>query len=113
MEALRTSVGLEAYAQRDPLTAYKSRAFDLFRQLLIDMRSSLVSRMFTSTPIELTGVNTQTIVEESEVDTKVLRRNDKCWCGSGKKFKNCHMNKTNRSGNKPQQRAKAARAETK
>jgi preprotein translocase subunit SecA len=113
MEALRTSVGLEAYAQRDPLTAYKSRAFDLFRQLLIDMRSSLVSRMFTSTPIELTGVNTQTIVEESEVDTKVLRRNDQCWCGSGKKFKNCHMNKTNRSGNKPQQRANAARAETK
>ena len=113
MEALRTSVGLEAYAQRDPLTAYKSRAFDLFRQLLIDMRSSLVSRMFTSTPIELTGVNTQTIAEESEVDTKVLRRNDQCWCGSGKKFKNCHMNKTNRSGNKPQQRAKAARAETK
>ena len=40
-------------------------------------------------------------------------RNELCPCGSGKKFKNCHMNKTNRSGNKPQQRANAARAETK
>ena len=114
MEALRTSVGLEAYAQRDPLTAYKSRAFDLFRQLLVDMRSSLVSRMFTSTPIELTGVNTQSIAEDSKADTnKVLRRNDPCWCGSGKKFKNCHMNESNTSGNKPQQRAKPSIADIK
>ena len=108
MEALRTSVGLEAYAQRDPLTAYKSRAFDLFRQLLIDMRSSLVVRMFTSTPVELTGINTEGIADEAQTTHKVLRRNDPCWCGSGKKFKNCHMNKSNGSNNKSQQRGNPA-----
>jgi preprotein translocase subunit SecA len=46
MEALRTSIGLEAYAQRDPLVQYKSRAFDMFGQLLDEIRSAFVSRMF-------------------------------------------------------------------
>ncbi|HEX9681402.1 MAG TPA: hypothetical protein VGA32_08105, partial [Anaerolineales bacterium] len=46
MEALRTSIGLEAYGQRDPLVQYKSRAFDMFQQLLADIRAGVVSRMF-------------------------------------------------------------------
>jgi preprotein translocase subunit SecA len=50
MEALRVSIGLEAYAQRDPLVQYKSRAFEMFRKLLTDMRISVVSRMFTFRP---------------------------------------------------------------
>ena len=90
MEALRTSVGLEAYAQRDPLTAYKSKAFDLFRQLLIDMRSAIVSRMFTSTPMDISISKTDDPMNKVE-PPKDLGRNDMCWCGSGKKFKNCHM----------------------
>jgi preprotein translocase subunit SecA len=46
MEALRTSIGLEAYGQRDPLVQYKSRAFDMFQQLLGEIRAGVVSRMF-------------------------------------------------------------------
>jgi preprotein translocase subunit SecA len=46
MEALRTSIGLEAYAQRDPLVQYKSRAFDMFAELLATMRAGVVTRMF-------------------------------------------------------------------
>jgi preprotein translocase subunit SecA len=46
VEALRTSIGLEAYAQRDPLVQYKSRAFDMFQQLLSEIRSGVVSRLF-------------------------------------------------------------------
>jgi preprotein translocase subunit SecA len=46
MEALRTSVGLEAYAQRDPLVQYKSSAFDLFQALMQEVRSGVVSRLF-------------------------------------------------------------------
>ncbi len=46
MEALRTSIGLEAYAQRDPLVQYKSRAFDMFANLLAAMRAGVVTRMF-------------------------------------------------------------------
>jgi preprotein translocase subunit SecA len=46
MEALRTAIGLEAYGQRDPLVMYKSRAFDMFQEMLSDIRSALVSRMY-------------------------------------------------------------------
>jgi preprotein translocase subunit SecA len=46
MEALRTSIGLEAYAQRDPLVQYKSSAFDLFQALMTEVRSGVVSRLF-------------------------------------------------------------------
>ncbi len=50
MEALRVSIGLEAYAQRDPLVQYKSRAFEMFQNLLHDMRLSMVTSMFTFRP---------------------------------------------------------------
>jgi preprotein translocase subunit SecA len=46
IEALRTSIGLEAYGQRDPLVQYKSKAFDMFHQLLTDVRTGMVSRLF-------------------------------------------------------------------
>ena len=46
MEALRTSIGLEAYGQRDPLVQYKSRAFDLFGTLFTAIRAGVVSRMY-------------------------------------------------------------------
>jgi preprotein translocase subunit SecA len=47
MEALRVSIGLEAYAQRDPLVQYKTKAFEMFQDLMRDIRLSVVSRMFT------------------------------------------------------------------
>ncbi|GAB4578670.1 MAG: hypothetical protein Fur0022_14060 [Anaerolineales bacterium] len=47
MEALRISVGLEAYAQRDPLVTYKSKASELFQTLINDTRTGVVSRLFT------------------------------------------------------------------
>jgi preprotein translocase subunit SecA len=47
MESLRVSVGLEAYAQRDPLVTYKAKASELFQSLLNDTRAGVVSRLFT------------------------------------------------------------------
>jgi preprotein translocase subunit SecA len=47
VEALRVSIGLEAYAQRDPLVQYKSQATEMFRQLLGDVRSGVISHVFT------------------------------------------------------------------
>ncbi len=46
MEALRTSIGLEAYGQRDPLVQYKSRAFDMFQNLVGEIQADIVSRLF-------------------------------------------------------------------
>jgi preprotein translocase subunit SecA len=58
MEALRVSIGLEAYAQRDPLVQYKNRAFAMFQELLENMRSGVVNRMFTYRPRDLSSVQT-------------------------------------------------------
>jgi preprotein translocase subunit SecA len=56
VEALRISIGLEAYAQRDPLVQYKGRASDLFQQLLADVRAAVIGRVFSYQPqrIEIT-----------------------------------------------------------
>ena len=50
MEALRVSVGLEAYGQRDPLVKYKSQASEFFQVLISDSRTGVVARMFTFQP---------------------------------------------------------------
>ena len=50
MEALRVSIGLEAYAQRDPLVQYKNRAYELYQELLNNVRASVINRMFTFKP---------------------------------------------------------------
>ncbi len=56
VEGLRVSIGLEAYAQRDPLVQYKGRASELFQQLLSDVRAAVISRVFAYQPrrIEIT-----------------------------------------------------------
>jgi preprotein translocase subunit SecA len=58
MEALRVSIGLEAYAQRDPLVQYKNRAFEMFQELLSNMRLGVVNRMFTYRPRDLSSIQT-------------------------------------------------------
>jgi preprotein translocase subunit SecA len=55
MEALRISIGLEAYAQRDPLVQYKNKAFGLFQELLANMRAGVVTRMYTYRPRDLSA----------------------------------------------------------
>ncbi|MBN2146055.1 MAG: hypothetical protein JW726_01660 [Anaerolineales bacterium] len=59
MEALRVSIGLEAYAQRDPLVEYKSKASALFQELLSNMRSGVITRMFTYRPRDLSALQTE------------------------------------------------------
>jgi preprotein translocase subunit SecA len=50
VESLRVSIGLEAYAQRDPLVAYKSQASELFTNLLRDIRAGVIMRAFNYRP---------------------------------------------------------------
>lgn len=60
VEALRVSIGLEAYAQRDPLVQYKGRASEMFQQLLGDVRSLVIGRAFAARPrrVEITPIET-------------------------------------------------------
>ena len=58
IEALRVSIGLEAYAQRDPLVQYKGRASEMFAQLVEDIRGLVIGRVFAyrPRPVEITPV---------------------------------------------------------
>jgi preprotein translocase subunit SecA len=60
IEALRVSISLEAYAQRDPLVQYKGRASEMFSQLVEDIRGLVISRVYAyrPKPIEITPVET-------------------------------------------------------
>ncbi|RPJ26339.1 MAG: hypothetical protein EHM33_11895 [Chloroflexi bacterium] len=83
IEALRVSIGLEAYAQRDPLVQYKSKASEMFAQLVEDIRGLVISRVFAyqPRPVEITPVETasastpatQTIQTESSKKKKRRR----------------------------------------
>jgi len=46
VEALRVSVRMEAYGQRDPLVQYKSQASEMFSELLSDIRAGVITQMF-------------------------------------------------------------------
>ena len=50
VESLRISVGLEAYAQADPLVKYKSKASEMFQALLSDIRAAVIGRIFLYQP---------------------------------------------------------------
>jgi len=50
VEALRVSIGLEAYAQSDPLVKYKSEASVMFQNLLADIRAGVIGRIFLYQP---------------------------------------------------------------
>ena len=63
IEALRVSISLEAYAQRDPLVQYKGRASEMFSQLVEDIRGLVISRLFAyrPQPIAITPIETTDI----------------------------------------------------
>jgi len=99
MDDMRQGIGLQAYAQKDPLVAYKKEGFDMFEQLLANIEYDTAHKIFFAN-IQRAPVVAQprTMVTNQESDGKPqaakkrakIGRNEPCWCGSGKKFKNCH-----------------------
>ena len=89
LEQLRQVIGLRSYGQRDPLIEYKKEAFDLFENLLEKMKTDLVTILinlnFAKKPIE-----NPKKVEIPATSKKKMKRNEPCYCGSGKKYKHCH-----------------------
>jgi len=70
VEALRVSIGLEAYAQRDPLVQYKSRASEMFQNLLADIRIGVISRMFTYAPRRSQAQQTTEVSREDTINVR-------------------------------------------
>jgi preprotein translocase subunit SecA len=83
IEALRVSIGLEAYAQRDPLVQYKAKASEMFAQLVEDIRGLVISRVFAyqPRPVEITPV------EVSNTPTAATRQTAPTQTDHGKKKK--------------------------
>ena len=74
MEALRVSVSLESYAQRDPLVEYKKTATDAFKMLLSNIRMAVVSGMFR---LQFTYANPTAQKKKSKSKGKSRKRHRK------------------------------------
>ena len=93
MEQLRQVIGLRQYGQKDPLSEFKKEAFILFEGLLLKIKNDLIKFLLNLNIVvsnEVKSENTQEVKENKS--EKKVGRNEKCPCGSGKKFKHCHGN---------------------
>ena len=116
LEHLRSVVSFRGYAQRDPLNEYKNEAFQLFEGLLGSLRLDVTKHMGKVRPLteEEQKAIVEQMVSQQEQNRKIEQpknnglaisnnpekempinwqntgRNEKCPCGSGKKFKHCH-----------------------
>ncbi len=50
MEALRESIGLRGYGQKDPLIEYKQEGYEMFLEMMIDIRRNVVYSLFQFQP---------------------------------------------------------------
>ena len=95
LEQLRQVIGLRQYGQKDPLSEFKKEAFVLFEGLLLKIKNDLIKFLLNLNIVvsseEENKINKKAEIEENKLEKKV-GRNEKCPCGSGKKFKHCHGN---------------------
>ncbi|MBR6424612.1 MAG: preprotein translocase subunit SecA, partial [Oscillospiraceae bacterium] len=106
MDDLRRGIHLRAFGQNDPVIAYKQEGYDMFEEMVASIRSETVRRLFAvriRKEQELKREKVATVTGEGGGDKTVKRqpivkkikvgRNDPCPCGSGKKYKNCCLDK--------------------
>ena len=93
MDYLRSGIGLRAMGQRDPLVEYQNEGYDLFEELIDNVKFSVVRLLlnFDKNLIVKKENNTNDNVEDKTITKDKIGRNDPCYCGSGKKYKKCGM----------------------
>ena len=109
MDELKDGIGLRAYGQKDPVALYRIEGFEMFDQMVNDIKADVVKILTHLEKVErvqrvqTTKITGEGLKEEGsapnktepEVKTPVrnteeqVGRNDPCPCGSGKKYKNC------------------------
>jgi preprotein translocase subunit SecA len=94
LEQLRQVIGLRQYGQKDPLSEFKKEAFVLFEGLLAKIKNDLIKFLLNLNIVLPNEDEKREIKSEKIQKNQVTKvgRNDKCPCGSGKKFKHCHGN---------------------
>lgn len=106
MDDLKGSVGLNSYAQRNPVNEYRIIGSQMFEDMIIEIRDNTVRSLLTvrpqQKPIKRVAVAKATNAgfagDKSTVRRTVVKkpkpgRNDPCPCGSGKKYKHCCLPK--------------------
>ena len=88
LEQLRQVIGLRSYGQKDPLSEFKKEAFSLFEILLEKIKIDIIKYLFNLN-IVIQEKQAEDSKEEIVPTEKKVGRNEKCPCGSGKKFKHC------------------------
>ncbi len=103
MDDLKESIGLQSYAQRDPIVEYRLQGADMFDEMVADIRAETV-RMILSVVPRTQPIKREQVakpLKENLTDGSVSKktvivrkadrvgRNDLCPCGSGKKYKKC------------------------
>ena len=102
MDDLKEYVGLNSYAQRDPIAMYRLESADMFDQMIEEIKVETGTLCFLIDPRRALGKRTQVakVTSTAGADTgeakkpvvnknKKVGRNDPCPCGSGKKYKKC------------------------
>ena len=102
MDELKHEIGLQAYAQRDPVSEYRIQGADIFDAMVDEIRETTVRLVLTVTPrapetkrIEIAKPITEGFEGAMQKKTVVIKKADKidrnapCPCGSGKKYKKC------------------------
>ncbi len=105
MDDVKGSIGLNAYAQRNPISEYRIAAADLFDEMVESIKEDTVRMLLSVQPrrqeikrVEVAKVTGEgfsggQMVKKKPVVLKKAEkvgRNDPCPCGSGKKYKKCH-----------------------
>jgi preprotein translocase subunit SecA len=114
MDHLREGIGLRGYGQRDPKQEYKKEGYNMFAEMMGRIQANVLSKLFrvqvqvedSSLPEYRHKKRRMTMQHggggpaDGGGKTKTIRRagprvgrNDPCPCGSGKKYKKCHMEK--------------------
>ena len=101
MDSLKEYIGLNSYAQRDPVAMYRIQGADLFDQMVDDIKEDTVRQILSVVPRPQATERVQVAKPTSEgfsggksivrkpVTSSKVGRNDPCPCGSGKKYKKC------------------------
>lgn len=106
LEHLRSVIGFRGYAQRDPLSEYKTESFQLFESMLDGLRADVSERLSKIAPISpeeraemIRQMQGPTDAPQPPSDPATIEarpewadtpRNSACPCGSGERYKNCH-----------------------
>ena len=102
MQELRQGIRLRAYAQSDPIIAYKQESLHMFEEMIDAIQEETVRRIYSfrlKTQEEIKrervasgiteGFGGDKTVKKQPRRVQKIGRNDPCPCGSGKKYKNC------------------------